>query len=115
MADPKGDKLFVNIGASQARRRLKGFGHGVRKVQTVGRNRAVVIHTATGQHLRELEAQFADVGFSAIEEPPWQPIESPLGFDPTSTVPPLGGGQPPSEAEPSPPSNSPNDDDRTGR
>ena len=119
MADPKGDKLFVNIGASQARRRLKGFGHGVRKVQTAGRNRAVVIHTATGQHLRELEAQFADVGFSAIEEPPWQPIESPLGFDPTSTVPPLGGGESTSErlgtSKSSPPSNSPNDDDRTGR
>jgi DNA transformation protein len=34
MPDPKGDKLFVNVGASQARRRLKDFGHGVRKVQT---------------------------------------------------------------------------------
>jgi hypothetical protein len=64
------------MGASQARRRLKNFGHGVRKVQTAGRNRAVVIHTATGQHLRELEGQFADVGFSAQEDPLWQPLES---------------------------------------
>jgi hypothetical protein len=32
MPDPKGNKLFVNLGASQARRRIKGFGHGVRKV-----------------------------------------------------------------------------------
>ena len=63
MPDPKGDKLLVNLGASQARRRLKGFGHGVRKVQSAGRGQAVIIHTATGQHLRELEAQFADVGF----------------------------------------------------
>ena len=68
MADPKGDKLFVNIGASQARRRLKGFGHGVRKVLSAGRNRALVIHTATGQHLSELEARFADVGCSSTEE-----------------------------------------------
>jgi hypothetical protein len=63
MPDPKGDKLLVNVGASQARRRLKGFGNGVRKVQTAGRDQAVIIHTATGQHLRELEAKFADVGF----------------------------------------------------
>ncbi|MBS0209143.1 MAG: hypothetical protein JSS27_09335 [Planctomycetes bacterium] len=62
MADPKGYKLFVNLGASQTRRRLKGFGHGVRKVQTAGRERAVVIHTATGRHFDELAAQFADVG-----------------------------------------------------
>lgn len=34
MADPKNAKQFVNLGASQARRRLKGFGHGVRKVET---------------------------------------------------------------------------------
>ena len=67
MAEPKGDKLFVELGASQVRRRLKGFGHGVRKVQAAGRNRAVIIHTATGRHLRELEARFADVGFSSRE------------------------------------------------
>ena len=68
MADPKGDKLFVNLGASQTRRRLKGFGHGVRKVQSAGRNRAVIIHTATGHHLAELEAKFADVGCSHSED-----------------------------------------------
>jgi DNA transformation protein len=62
MADPIGDKLYVNLSASQTRRRLKGFGHGVRKVQSAGRNQAVVIHTATGRHLQELEAKFADVG-----------------------------------------------------
>jgi DNA transformation protein and related proteins len=62
MAEPKGDKLIVNLGASQVRRRLKGFGHGVRKVQTAGINRAVIIHTARGRNLDELEAKFADVG-----------------------------------------------------
>lgn len=67
MSDPKGFHLYVNLGASQTRRRLKGFGHGVRKVQTAGRNQAVIIHTATGRHREELEARFADVGCSAAE------------------------------------------------
>jgi DNA transformation protein len=67
MTNLKGDKLYVNLGASQARRRLKGFGHGVRKVQSVGRNQALIIHTATERHLRELEAKFADVGFATTE------------------------------------------------
>ena len=67
MADPKGDKLFVNLAASQVRRRLKGFGHGVRKVQSAGRNRALIIHTAAGRHLAELEDKFADVGCATTE------------------------------------------------
>ena len=76
MPDIKGDKLFVNLGASQARRRLKGFGHGVRKIQTVEKNKSVIIHTATGDHLRELEAQFADVGFSIKETEQYEPVEN---------------------------------------
>ncbi len=64
MADPKGDKLYVNLGASQTRKRLKGFGHGVRKVLSAGTNQAVVIHTATGRHLEELQRKFSDVGYS---------------------------------------------------
>ena len=67
MADPKGDKLFVNLGAAAVRRRLQGFGHGVRKVRSAGRGRALIIHTATGQHLTELEAKFADVACSRTE------------------------------------------------
>lgn len=67
MPDTKGDKLFVNMGASQARRRLKGFGHGVRKIQTAGKNRSVIIHTAVDRSLEELQSQFADVGFSTYE------------------------------------------------
>lgn len=67
MADIKGDRLFVNLSASQVRRRLKGFGHGVRKVQSAGKNQAVIIHTATGCHLDELEGLFADAMLSQSE------------------------------------------------
>jgi len=63
MPDLKGERLYVNLSASQVRRRLKGFGHGVRKVQSAGRNQSVIIHTATGRHFQELEKEFADVGF----------------------------------------------------
>jgi hypothetical protein len=69
MQNIKGDRLHVNLNASQVRRRLKGFGHGVRKVQSAGKNQAVIIHTATGQHLLELQAVFADVLSSDSEEP----------------------------------------------
>ena len=71
-------KLFVNLGASQARRRLKGFGHGVRKVETDDSNKAVIIHTATGQHLRQLQAKFTDVGISETEIVTQEPI---VAFD----------------------------------
>ena len=67
MPDIKGDRLYVNLGASQVRRRLKGHGFGVRKVFSDGKNRAVIIHTATGDHLRDLEALFQDV-IGAIDE-----------------------------------------------
>jgi hypothetical protein len=76
MADPKGVILIVNLGATKARRRLKGFGHGVRKIQSAGRNRAAVIHTATGRHLAELEAIFADVGFTSSRDELGGPIAS---------------------------------------
>ena len=65
---PKGDMLYVNLSASQVRRRLKGVGHGVRKIQSAGKNRAVVIHTATGQHLEELMAVLGEVRVSSSEE-----------------------------------------------
>jgi hypothetical protein len=74
MPDPKGSKLYVNLGPSQAKRRLKGFGHGVRKVQSAGRNQSVIIHTATGRHLDELQAKFADVGFSSTESGLLEPV-----------------------------------------
>ena len=68
MPEIKGYKLYVNLGASQTRRRLKGFGHGVRKVETAGRKRAVIIHTATGRNLQTLQAKFADVGHASTEQ-----------------------------------------------
>ncbi len=76
MADPKGYHLFVNLSATQTRRRLKGFGHGVRKVQSAGKNQALVIHTATGTHLLELEKLFSDVGFASRESELSEPIEN---------------------------------------
>ena len=86
MPGPKGSTLFVNLSPSQARRRLKGFGHGVRKVQTAGRNQAVIIHTATGQHLLELEAKFADVGFSTTESGLGEPIDNLRNLGPASAA-----------------------------
>lgn len=80
MADPKGHLLYVNLSASQVRRRLKGFGHGVRKVQSGGRNRAVVIHTATGPNLVELQRLFADVGASQRNDL-GEPIENLRNLD----------------------------------
>ncbi len=42
MTEMNGDKQYVNLGASQARKRLKHFGHGVRKVQSDDRRTTVV-------------------------------------------------------------------------
>jgi len=61
MTNTKGERLHVNLGASQARRRLKGLGFGVRKVESAGRNEALIVHTATGDHRRELYSIFQDV------------------------------------------------------
>lgn len=58
-------KLYVNLGASQTRKRLKGHGFGVRRVETAGKGQAVIVHTATGSHLVQLRSLFADV----IESP----------------------------------------------
>jgi hypothetical protein len=55
------DRFYVHLGASQARRRVQGHGFGVKRVETAGKNRAVIIHTATGRHLRQLESLFQDV------------------------------------------------------
>ena len=82
----KGGRLYVKLGASQVRRRLKGLGFGVKKVESAGRQRTAIIHTATGQHRRELIALFQDV----IERPPAMEEENP---------PPPGGV--PADREPS--------------
>lgn len=86
MAERKGDRLFVNVGASQARRRLKRFGHGVREIQSVGKNQAVVIHTATGRHLEELIAKFGDVGCSGQANALNEPVENLRNLGPTSAA-----------------------------
>ena len=76
MKDIKGHRLYLNLSASQVRRRLKGVGYGVRKVETTGKNQSVIIHTASGQHLRELEAIFADVAASRSPQDLGVPVEN---------------------------------------
>jgi hypothetical protein len=61
MSEIKGARLYVNLSAAQTKRRLQGHGFGVRKVHSNGRNQAVIIHTATGQHEEELKSLFAGV------------------------------------------------------
>ena len=86
MPELKGSRLYVNVGPSQARRRLKGLGYGVRKVQSAGRNQAVIIHTATGRHLEELQSKFADVGFASTEADLAEPIDNLPNLGPTSAA-----------------------------
>lgn len=54
-------RLYVNLSASQARKRLKGHGFGVRRVESVTNGKAVILHTATGDHRQALELLFSDV------------------------------------------------------
>lgn len=67
----KGERLYVRLGAAQVRKRLKGLGYGVKKVESAGRGRAAIVHTATGQHRRELLALFGD----SVERSPDVPAE----------------------------------------
>jgi len=55
-----GQRFYVEVSASEARRRLKGHGFGVRRVESAGKNRAAILHTAVGVHLRQLESLFHD-------------------------------------------------------
>jgi hypothetical protein len=61
MISPETDKLYINLSASQARKRLKGRGFGVRRVEATGDHQSVIVHTATGGHLRKLQSLFGDV------------------------------------------------------
>jgi len=76
MGNVRGQRLYVNLPASQARKRLKGFGHGVRKVESAGRNQALIIHTATRRHLEELEALFDDVAIAGDLFDLGEPVEN---------------------------------------
>ena len=78
------DKLYVNQSASQVRKRLKGHGLGVKKVESAGRNQAVITHTATGQHLRELKSLLADVMPSESAEELDIPVENLRNLGPAS-------------------------------
>lgn len=78
--------LYVNLSASQVRKRLKGYGFGVRKVEAADRNQAVIIHTATGEHLRDLKRLFADVMSSATREAVGTPVENLRNLGPTSAA-----------------------------
>ena len=86
MSKPAADHLYVNLSASQTRKRLKGYGFGVRKVEAVDRNQAVIIHTATRDHLRDLEALFADVMPSASKAELDTPIENLRNLGPNSAA-----------------------------
>ena len=68
MGEIKGERLYVSLSASQTRRRLHGLDFGVRRIESTGRNRAVIIHTATGDHRRELLAILEDVIESVPDE-----------------------------------------------
>ena len=78
--------LYVNLSASQVRKRLKGYGFGVRDVQAADRNRALIIHTATGEHLRDLQALFSDVSSATSEEALGSPIENLRNLGATSAA-----------------------------
>lgn len=80
----KTHKIYINLSASQARKRLKGHGLGVRKVESAGRRQSVVIHTATGQHLRELESLLADAMPSESIEALDIPVENLRNLGPAS-------------------------------
>jgi hypothetical protein len=78
----KGDLLYVNLGPTQTKRRLRGRGFGVKKVQSAGTGQAVIIHTATGRHLQQLRNLFADVLVpekSLGEQPPGQAADAKHG------------------------------------
>jgi hypothetical protein len=62
-------RLLINLGASQARKRLKGHGYGVKRIETAGKGQAVITHTATGRHLDELRALLFDVLSEPDETP----------------------------------------------
>jgi hypothetical protein len=61
MTRPHTDRFYVNLSASQVRKRIKGHGFGVKKVEATGDHQSVIVHTATGGHLRKLESLFFDV------------------------------------------------------
>jgi len=70
MTDPVSGNLCVKLSASEVRRRLKGHGFGVRRIESAGKGRAVIVHTATGKHLRQLQALFQGSIDRTIQDEP---------------------------------------------
>jgi len=70
MEENANGKLYVSLSASEVRRRLKGHGYGVRRIESAGKRRAVIVHTATDKHLRQLEALFQGAVESMNEPSP---------------------------------------------
>ncbi|MEE3373453.1 MAG: TfoX/Sxy family DNA transformation protein [Planctomycetota bacterium] len=79
-------KLYVNFCASQTRKRLQGHGLGVHKVAATDRNQSVILHTATGTHLRDLEALFSDLANSQWYKDLDTPVENLRNLGATSAA-----------------------------
>lgn len=86
MTQPTAHKLYVNLSASQTRKRLKGHGFGVRRVEAADRNQSVVFHTATGQHLQELKSLFSDVITATSLDGLDTPVENLRNLGPASAA-----------------------------
>ena len=86
MAKSTSYTLYVNLSASKVRKRLKGHGFGVTDIQASDRNQALIIHTATGDHLRDLQALFSDVASSSSSDELQTPLENLPNFGPTSSA-----------------------------
>ncbi len=86
MTKARTEKLYVNLSASQTRKRLKGRGLGVRRVEAVDRNQSVIFHTATGQHFRDLKALLADVYTSSSQDVLDTPVENLRNLGPKSAA-----------------------------
>jgi hypothetical protein len=68
MPDHQDGRLFINLTASQARKRLAFLGDSLKDIQSFGKNKVAIIHRASESQLDELKSQFADVGISSSEE-----------------------------------------------
>ena len=62
MTESTSGNLYVKLSASEIRRRLKGHSFGVRRIETAGRGRAVIVHTAMGKHLRQTASVISRFG-----------------------------------------------------
>lgn len=78
--------LYVLLSASQARKRLRERGLGVKRVEAAGRNRAVLIHTAVGTSLLKLHQLFADVHYASTEDALGEPVANLRNIGPTSAA-----------------------------